>query len=175
MALNTPRRSPTAIRSTARSTCLRAVARRPSWSVPTPSSCGLRRVGKLSSYQRMPSTWRGLRTSDPSSYAPTGPRRVRRWCCWSATGGPGRRRQGRTGSARQVDVDRGVVGGEMALDGVAVDLRADAAIGHRASDVQVVDAHAQALVEVAGAVIPPRELAGLGVVEPIGVDEAPVA
>ena len=61
----------------------------------------------------------------------------------------------------------------MPLASLAVYLGGDAALGHGPGDVEVVDAHTQPLVEVAGAVVPPRELARLGVVQAIGVDQAP--
>ena len=40
---------------------------------------------------------------------------------------------------------------------------------------QVIDAHAEVLVEVAGAVVPPGVAAGLGVVQAVGVDAGPSA
>src|SRR5688500_4083514 len=62
----------------------------------------------------------------------------------------------------EVDEHRRVIGRYgNALARLAVDLRSDDALGDGRRHEQVVDAHAHVLVEVALAVIPPREPAGL--------------
>src|SRR5204863_3745693 len=82
------------------------------------------------------------------------------------------------GVPRLVEVDHQwrVVGGDgLAFARLAVDLRPHRAPGVRAGRQQVIDAHAEVLVEVAGAVVPPRVAAGLGMVLAIHVDQPPAA
>ena len=57
----------------------------------------------------------------------------------------------------EVDDDRRVVGGELALAGVAVDDRPPQPAGDRVGDEHEVDAHAAVLVEVAAPVVPVGE------------------
>src|SRR4030095_4947045 len=76
----------------------------------------------------------------------------------------------------EVDEQWGVVRGEgLALAGFAVDLAEYCSFRARLGDEQVVDAHAEVLVEVAGAVVPPGVLPGVGVLLAEGVDQAPRA
>ncbi len=79
-------------------------------------------------------------------------------------------------AALPVDVDehRGVVRGLFALAGVAVDERVGDALGEGAAEHDEVDAQAHVLVEVPGAVVPPREELALRVPEPEGVDQPPL-
>ena len=90
-------------------------------------------------------------------------------------GGPA----GVEGQARLVDVDRPAARGPRASAcpcaprGRSRPTTVRSASGARHQ--QVVDAHAEVLVEVAGAVVPPRVAAGLGVVAPVRVDEPPAA
>src|SRR5215510_5943157 len=74
----------------------------------------------------------------------------------------------------EIDHERRMIGGDgLALAGLAIDLGSESPIGHRRGHEQVIDAHAEVLVEVAGAVVPPGVAAALGVVKPVGIDEAP--
>ena len=75
----------------------------------------------------------------------------------------------------QLDDQRGVVGRLLALAGVAVDERPAHALGERSRAEHQVDAHADALVEVAGPVVPPgEEPVRVGVAGAEHVGEAPV-
>ena len=60
-----------------------------------------------------------------------------------------------------------------ALARLAIDLRPDQPVGDGRRQQQVVDAHAQVLVEVACAVVPPCEALRLRSVRSVAVDEAP--
>src|SRR5262249_32618689 len=74
----------------------------------------------------------------------------------------------------EVDEQRGMVRGDgLALSGFAVDLDEDRSFRDGLGDEQVVDAHAEVLVEVTGAVVPPGVLPGVGVLRAEDVDEAP--
>src|SRR5262249_22921288 len=74
----------------------------------------------------------------------------------------------------EVDEQRGMVRGDgLALSGFAVDLDEDRSFRDGLGDEQVVDAHAEVLVEVTGAVVPPGVLPGVGVPRAEDVDEAP--
>src|SRR5262249_44755724 len=90
----------------------------------------------------------------------------------------GRCPAGVEGVARMVEVDeeRGVVRGDgLALAGVAVDLDEDRSFRDGLRDEQMVDAHSEVLVEVAGAIVPPGVLPGVGVLLAEDVDQAPRA
>src|SRR5438093_2020345 len=101
--------------------------------------------------------------------------------CWSggARGSPGAPRGdaflGRgparvEGTPRPVDVDhdRGMVRGErLTLARLAVDVAPDHAVREWRRHQEVVDAHADVLVEVAGAVVPPAVAPRLGVLPAI--------
>ena len=63
----------------------------------------------------------------------------------------------------------------LALARLAVDLDRDDTFPEARRGQQVVDAHPEVLVEVAGAVVPPGVAAGLGMVLPIDVDQPPAA
>src|SRR5205807_10188815 len=80
---------------------------------------------------------------------------------------------------REVDDERGVVrrdaGVGRRLTRVAIALDRQGPSGKRLSDVHVIDAHPEVLVEVTGAVVPPGVEAGLGVELANHVDEAPIA
>src|SRR4051794_17320713 len=56
-----------------------------------------------------------------------------------------------------VDQQRRVIGGQLALASVAVDERERDPLGERRAHKSKVDSHAAAFVEVAGAVVPPRK------------------
>src|SRR5262245_62809250 len=64
-----------------------------------------------------------------------------------------------------------VRGYRLALARLTVDLGPDDARLHRRRHQQMVDAHAKVLVEVAGAVVPPRVPPRLGMDQPVGIDE----
>src|SRR4051812_4970765 len=81
------------------------------------------------------------------------------------------------GAARlvEIDDDRRVVRRDgLALARLAVDLGPFDASGERPRHQAVVDAHAEVLVEHAGAVVPPAVALRLVMDEAIGVDEPPV-
>src|SRR5690242_13509969 len=79
---------------------------------------------------------------------------------------------------RLVDVDqerRMVRRNRLAFTGLAIDLGADDAIGHRTRHQQVIDPHAEVPMEGAGAVIPPGVAAGFRMLEAISIHQAPAA
>ena len=76
----------------------------------------------------------------------------------------------------EIDRDRRVIGGHgLALARFAVDLRPHHPSAERLGHQQVVDAHAEVLVEVAGTVIPPGVATQLGMMKAIGVHQPPGA
>jgi hypothetical protein len=63
----------------------------------------------------------------------------------------------------------------LALPGLAIDLRPYSALRHRARHQQVIDPHAEVLLEGSGAVIPPGVATGLGVMELDAVELQPLS
>ena len=87
---------------------------------------------------------------------------------------PSRHRRG--GQARRCRLPgRMVRGYRLSLARLTVDLGPDDARLQRGGYQQVVDAHAKVLMEVAGAVVPPRVPPWFGMAQPVGVNESPAA
>src|SRR5579875_3026173 len=78
------------------------------------------------------------------------------------------------GASAEIQQQGGVVGGLLALAEVAVDAAGGEALGEGGADQREVDAQAETLVEVAGAVVPPGVLDLVGMDRAVGVDHAAV-
>src|SRR6185503_9988348 len=98
---------------------------------------------------------------------------------WSATGSDTRLRRRPAGLERvagpvEIDHQRSMVRWDrLALPGLPIDLGPDGALRHRARHQEMIDPHAEILVEVARAVIPPGVATGLGAMQAIGVHQTP--
>src|SRR5207302_5237133 len=76
----------------------------------------------------------------------------------------------------EVDDERRVIRGQgLALPRFAIDLGPYRPPGDRLGDEQVIDPHAEVLVEVAGTIVPPRVAPRLGPAQTVDVDQAPAA
>src|SRR6266850_197981 len=80
-----------------------------------------------------------------------------------------------TGPVDIHDDRRMVRGGGLAFPGLPIDLRPNRPLSDRPRRKQVVDSHPEILVEVSGAVIPPGEAAGLGMMPAVDIDQPPLA
>src|SRR5262252_10205965 len=90
--------------------------------------------------------------------------------CDPARGGRPARVEGVTGLV-EIDHERRVIRRQgLALARLAIDLDPHRARGNRPGHEQVVDPHAEVLVEVARAIVPPRVAPGLGLAHTIDVD-----